>query len=361
MRHLTDPQPPPPRRSQPRKRCASAVALLLGAMALLVGACSTGKHASSNPEALGQRIASAPTSEAAPSGPYAVGRRDVTFVDTSRHTAADPLRDLPEKPSRTLPVMVLYPSTGTAPSDPASAPTTDAPPARGPFPLVEFSHGITASGPLYIGRLQRWTRAGFVVAAPTFPLSGPGAKFPGDPVALGDYRNQPADVRFVLDQLLERNKDSRDPLHGLIDPDEIAVSGHSLGAITTLGLVENSCCQDPRIKAAIAISGIELPFPSGNFDDPPAIPLLLVHGDADKTVPVSGSDHVFDAATPPVYYLRLNGVSHIGVVFGDASHYTDEAVIAFLDQVLKHEQTALAQLTKTFEEEHLPGTWKHRT
>jgi predicted dienelactone hydrolase len=337
------------------------LALLLATTALLAGACSTGRKASSNPEALGQRVASAPTSEAATSGPYAVGRRDVTFVDTSRHTAADPLRNLPEKPSRTLPVMVLYPATGTAPSDPAAPPTTDAPPARGPFPLVEFSHGITASGPLYIGRLQRWARAGFVVVAPTFPLSGPGAKFPGDPVALGDYRNQPADVRFVLDQVLARNSDTADPLHGVIDPGEIAVAGHSLGAITTLGLIQNRCCQDPRIKAGIAISGIELPFPGGTFDDPPATPLLLIHGDADTTVPVSGSDHVFDAAAPPVYYLRLQGVSHVGVVFGDASHFTDQAVIAFLDQFLKHQSSALAQLANSFDEEHLPGVWKHRT
>lgn len=337
-----------------------ALAAALAAMALLAGACSSTKHAASNPEALGQALSSRSTSSTATDGPYPVGRRDVTYVDTSRPTAADPIRNLPEKPSRTLPVMILYPAAGTAPADPAAPPGTNAAPAKGSFPLVVFSHGITASGPIYQGRLQRWARAGFVVAAPTYPLSGPGAKFPGDAVALGDYRNQPADVSFVITQLLAQNANSSDPLHGVIDPSEIAAAGHSLGAITTLGLIENSCCHDSRIKAGISVSGIELPFPNGSFADPPATPLLLVHGDADKTVPVSGSDKVFDTATPPVYYLRLTGATHIDVMFGANATYTDQAVIAFLDQELKHEGSALAGLASTFQREHLPGVWKHR-
>lgn len=349
-----------PRGSRQRRRRGPPLVVFVATLALLAGACSNGRQASSDPEALGQRVASSPARPASTAGPYAVGRRDFTVVDTSRPTDADPVRGTPQKPSRTLPVMVLYPATGAAPADPAAPPTTNAPAARGPFPLVVFSHGITASGPTYLGRLQRWVRAGFVVAAPTFPLSGPGAKFPGDSVALGDYRNQPADVSFVLSQVLAHNGERGDPLYGLIDSDEIAAAGHSLGAITTLGLIENSCCQDHRIKAGIAISGIELPFPNGTFDKPPATPLLLIHGDADATVPVRGSDNVFDRATPPVFYLRLTGVSHIGVVFGDAARFTDQAIIAFLDQELKHQRSALADLASTFTNEHLPGVWKHR-
>lgn len=362
------------RSTEVRRRWLVSLAALLAAAALLVGACSSnGQSASSNPEKLGQNVASGPASGKTSSPPspsssatstettFPVGRRDVTYVDTSRQTAADPMRNLPEKPSRTLPVMVLYPATGATPPDPASPPTPDAPAASGPFPLVVFSHGITASGPIYVARLQRWARAGYVVAAPTFPLSGPGAKFPGDSVALGDYRNQPADVRFVISQLLAHNTAANDPLHGLIDPHEIAAAGHSLGAITTLGLIENSCCHDPLIKAGISVSGVELPFPDGSFDNPPATPLLLIHGDADTTVPVSGSEKVFAAATPPVFFLRLTGATHVDVMFGDTvTEYTDQAVIAFLDQELKHRSSALAQLATTFEHEHLPGVWKHR-
>lgn len=349
-----------PRGSPCRHRRRPSLVALVAALALLAGACSNGRQAPSNPEALGQSIASSPAPPVSTAGPYAVGRRDFTVVDTSRPTDADPVRGTPQKPSRTLPVMVLYPATGAAPASPATPPTTNAGPAHGPFPLVVFSHGITASGPTYLGRLQRWARAGFVVAAPTFPLSGPGAKFPGDSVALGDYRNQPADVSFVISQVLAHNGDRGDPLYKLIDPGEIAAAGHSLGAITTLGLIENSCCQDHRVKAGIAISGVELPFPNGTFDKPPATPLLLIHGDADTTVPVRGSDTAFDRATPPVFYLRLTGVSHVGVVFGDAGRFTDQAIIAFLNQELKHQRSALTDLASTFTTEHLPGVWKHR-
>jgi len=293
------------------------------------------------------------------SGPYAVGRRSVTFVDKTRITNADPQRNLPERPDRTLPVMLLYPATG--PVDPEGAPADDAAPTTGRFPLVVFSHGITASGPVYTIMLQRWARAGYVVAAPTFPLSGPGAKFPGDGVALADYNNQPADVSFVISSVLAANGDSKDPLHGRIDARRIAAGGHSLGAITTLGLVYNSCCIDKRIKAAIEISGIELPFKNGSFDNSPATPLLLVHGAKDNTVPIGGgSDAIFPKAKPPEYYLRYPAGSHISPIFSASLEYTNAAAIAFLDATLKGEPKALQGIPEKVSASGGLATWQPR-
>src|SRR5207248_3269789 len=121
---------------------------------------------------------------------------------------------------------------------------------------------------------------GYVVAAPTFPLSNGNA--PGGPNA-SDYVNQPADVSFVITRLLALDDDA--PLRREIDGKRIGVSGHSLGAITTLGVAANSAVQDRRIDAAVPISGLELPFGSGSFFSTPTPPLLLVHGTADGTVP----------------------------------------------------------------------------
>ncbi len=96
---------------------------------------------------------------------------------------------------------------------------------------------------------------------------------------LGDYENQPADVCFVIDELLALPDD--DPLAGHVDGDAIAAAGHSLGAITTIGVGLNSCCDDDRLDAAVELSGIRAPFPDGEFDDLTRVPFLAVHGAKD--------------------------------------------------------------------------------
>ena len=236
-------------------------------------------------------------------GPYAVGVRTETFVDSSR--ATDPSNGAPGKPSRTLRTLVLYPAQGEA----SDRDVPDAPPAAeaAPFPLIEFSHGFTASGPAYTLLLRQFAAAGYVVAAPTFPLSSGGT--PGGP-NVNDYKNQPADVSFVISEMLRLNKDASSPLRGLIVPDKVAAAGHSLGAITTLGAAYNNCCSDERIKAAVPISGLELPFPDGRFFAQPAPPLLLIHGNEDRTVPYSGSENAYRAAGAPKFLLTIEKGPH---------------------------------------------------
>ena len=157
---------------------------------------------------------------------YGVGVRTETFVDRSRPTNAN--GSYPGAPTRTLPTTIWYPAEGTpGPTEQPNAPAYD----DRRFPLLVFSHGFTASGPAYGLLLRRIASAGYVVAAPTFPLSNGGA--PGGP-RLADVFNQPADVSFVIDQMLAANADPASAFHGTIDPDRIGVGGHSLGAITTL-------------------------------------------------------------------------------------------------------------------------------
>ena len=127
-------------------------------------------------------------------GPHAVGVRSLTLVDSTRETPAH--AGLPALPSRTLPTQVWYPADGPA----GAAPVANAPlAAGGPFPLVASSHGF---GELNVGEAYlaiALARRGFVVAAPTFPLTNLTA--PGG-LDLVDAANQPADVRFVIDQML---------------------------------------------------------------------------------------------------------------------------------------------------------------
>jgi dienelactone hydrolase len=266
---------------------------------------------------------------------YAVGMRSYTFVDRSRPTSAN--GSYPGAQTRTLPTRLLYPAVGN-PSGPA---IMDARPIRRghSFPLIVFSHGFGASGPAYEFLLERFVREGYVIAAPTFPLSSGGA--PGGP-KLTDYVNQPGDVSFVLTSVLRLARQDRS-LRRTIDRHDVGAFGHSLGAITTLGVATNSCCVDPRIRAAVSFSGIELPFPGGSFFSTPTPPLMLVHGNVDGTVPYVGSVSAYAQAPAPKVFLTLEQAGHVPFV----APWLDPAVRSitdFLDGFLKHHRRALRRL-----------------
>ena len=100
----------------------------------------------------------------------------MTFVDTSRSTP--PWDGVPEKPSRILVTTIWYPIRGSGS-------------AEGPYPLIVFAHGLGGSPQDYQRLLSVWAAAGYVVAAPLFPLSS--SETPGGPDG-GDIGNQPGDM-----------------------------------------------------------------------------------------------------------------------------------------------------------------------
>lgn len=311
-------------------RTATAAASLV----LLVAAGCSGSGSSKTPNA-------APT--AAPiTVPTAPGVGVVTdrFVDTSRRTDAN--GNCPAVPSRTLPTTIYYP-TGT----PSAQPQPSAAPARqGPYPLIVFAHGFTANPQMYAGLLTTWAKAGFVVAAPLFPLSGSAS--PCGPIA-GDTANQPGDMRFVLTSVLNAAASGKGILAGLIDQQKVGAAGHSEGAITTLGYVANTCCRDPRVRAAVILAGTAQKYPDGNYDFAQAPPLLLAHGVDDSLIPYLSGVAVFNAARGPKGLL--------GVTRGDHGSAADPAKVGqattdFFDAYLRGDQAALRRLPQ----DATPGT-----
>jgi fermentation-respiration switch protein FrsA (DUF1100 family) len=237
--------------------------------------------------------------------PYAIGLRSYTFVDSSRPTPANGTYS--GAPSRTLRTLLVYPAKG----NPARPAVNNAPPAehgKG-FPLLIFSHGYGGNS---MSRLTELTepivREGFVVAAPTFPLTSSSA--PGGPTP-SDYINQPGDVRFVITQVLALARHNH-RLGKTIDRHKIGAFGNSLGATTTLGVATNSCCLDPRIDAAVSLwgTGTAATFPGGTFFSKPTPPLLLVHGTADQTLPYPLSVNAYAQAPSPKAFLTLEGAPH---------------------------------------------------
>jgi predicted dienelactone hydrolase len=214
-------------------------------------------------------------------------------VDSSRRVV------LPDGRSqtRTLVTELRYPLASTA-----------AGLASGPFPLIVFGHGFAVTPALYATLLDAWTRAGFVVAAPVFPLGN--ANAPGGPDE-SDLHNQPRDVSFVISSLLHAAR-AGGPLAGLIDPQRIAVAGQSDGGDTALAVAYDPRFRDRRVRAAVILSGAEIPG-LGQFAFPrPGPALLATQGSADTINLPAETDLFFAAAHPPKFLLRIAGASHLG-------------------------------------------------
>lgn len=269
---------------------------------------------------------------------YAVGSRTETFVDTSRPTPAN--GTFPGAGTRTLLTTIYYPATG----DPGG-PITEGAPVEGrgaKFPLILMSHGHTARGVFYQGLIREWVRAGYVVAAPDYPLSNLVA--PGGPT-INDVKNQPADATFVIDQVLALDR-KPGGLGGVVDSSRIGAAGHSLGAVTTFGLVYSKCCRDRRIKAAIPMSGAAVLVDTDYFTGI-RTPLLLVHGDADETVPYRGSQDAFERANAAKYLITIVGGKHSPPFLGlgdRQSSVVNHTTLDFFDAYLKGRADALDRL-----------------
>ena len=178
--------------------------------------------------------------------------------------------------------------------------------ANGPYPLIVFSHGLGTVPSQYSSLLSAWAAAGFVVAAPKFPLTSRGVPGGVDPA---DVFSQPDDVSFLISSLQVASGAPTWWLHGMISPNGVGVAGHSEGAITSLGFF-NTCCQDGRVKAVAVFDGDPEAYPGGHyiFDGQPA--MLVVHGTKDGFLPYGQMVSVFNQEKGPKALLSLLGANH---------------------------------------------------
>ena len=271
-------------------------------------------------------------------GHYAVGERVITLVNHDR-TVRMPGHGL--RP-RTLATVVRYPTTGPA----SHVDVRDAPPDRtaGPFPLVVFGHGFAVTPGTYAALLRAWAAAGFVVAAPVFPLEN--ANAPGGPDE-SDLVNQPADMTFVITQMLAADTNPRALLAGTIAPREVAVSGQSDGGETALAVAYDGFYLDPRIRAAVILSGARIPGPLSQLTfSVTGPPLLATQGTADTVNLPRNTYRFFAAAHRPKYLLRLLGAPHLPPYTTEEPQLgiVERVSIAFLDRYLKGAADGTAQM-----------------
>ncbi|WP_203815440.1 alpha/beta hydrolase family protein [Paractinoplanes ferrugineus] len=234
---------------------------LLKALAL-TGATASLAACSTEPAPAAQPSASAAPATTAPTGTFAI---ESEKLELSRGS------------DRPLPTTIWYPTSG------------------GPFALILFSHGLTATPSEYETLLIAWAKAGFAVAAPAYPHTSAGVR---DYNAL-DVLNQPADASYVITELLQRYP-------GQIDTDRIAAAGHSAGGVTTLGMLSGT--RDTRLKAAVVLAGRQLvttPLQGA------ATPILFVHGKLDDTVAIADARSVYNAMTWPKAFMTVTRGNHV--------------------------------------------------
>jgi fermentation-respiration switch protein FrsA (DUF1100 family) len=287
---------------------------------------------------------------------FAVGTTILRFDDQGRSVVAT----------------VYYPATGRAtPLEVDDAPRNT---KWAPYPLILFSHDYGATPNDYKALLHSWAERGYVVAVPTYPVpadqptttttgatsttaltpatgvtstTGPTSTTDATSAetATVDIGERVIDASFVIDRMLDRVQGG---FGTIVDPHRIVAAGHAIGAVTTFVLAYNTGARDPRIDAAMTLAG-GLVGDGSNYFTGVDTPLLAIHGDADATDPIAGTQDAFDLANPPKFYVTLLGSDHSTSFV----HSTDpgfdvveKTTLDFLSAYIGHRPSGLQQLER---------------
>jgi dienelactone hydrolase len=199
---------------------------------------------------------------------------------------------------------------------------------RPPYPLVVFAHGFALTPTPYARLLDTWAHAGYVVAAPAFPVERAGA--PGGPSET-DLPNEPGDIRFVISQLLR----AASPVRGLIDPSRIAVAGQSDGAVAAFSAAYDRRYRDSRIDAALVMSGGPLAGYTAAAGHAPQ--LLAIQGTQDPLNPPAVTTGYYRLLRRPKFMLLLLGAGHLPPYTSDDrwARVVRSTTTAFLNHALR--------------------------
>jgi dienelactone hydrolase len=218
--------------------------------------------------------------------------------------------------SRRLVTRIFYPATGT----PGGNPVPNAPVANGVFPVVEFSHGLGGNPESYAPLIRPLAEAGFVVPAPVFPTTSSGTPGNIQDVYNG---NQSLDVSEVITRTLALNTSAGDPFAGRLDTTGVGVAGHSLGGMTTHGLL--TAWPDERVVAAVPFATVDMGNPSGRV----AAGVLFVHGDQDAVCQYSSARQAYTELPAPKAFLTHRGTGHDQYIWSGYNH--TQTVATYVD------------------------------
>jgi len=240
---------------------------------------------------------------------YDIGVKHMTFVDPSRSIKAG--AGFAGSSERRLDVIVWYPARLKAGASGENAPVA----SGAPWPLVIYSHGTFGQPDNATYLAYELVRHGYVVAAPTYPMTSSVAFTGISAPVISDAYNQPKDISFVIDKLLA------DPFFGpAIDKAKIATSGHSLGAVTSYFTSFGLQTRDPRIVATAPIAAGD-PVQSALSSDmglqgtghaAVSVPTLFLSAEKDVFARTTGRPHAaYSRIEKPRYELLIKGGVHV--------------------------------------------------
>jgi predicted dienelactone hydrolase len=188
-----------------------------------------------------------------------------------------------------------------------------------PLALVVFLKGLNVAPSHYSYYAQRLAQYGFVVALPD-----PETRLPRRE-ELFAATGLLADLQATLRRETEN---PQSPLFERVNPENVALLGHSQGGIVGLDAIVNASAVSfasgdyslpPQLKAAAfygSLLEVELEL-EGDGDRPlnsQGLPLALMAGSRDSLMPAAEVRATYTGlATPPKLYLELEGANHYGI------------------------------------------------
>jgi predicted dienelactone hydrolase len=226
---------------------------------------------------------------------------------------------------------------------PASAPGTKA-------PLVIFSHGfggcatqstfltaaLASRGYLVVAPQHKDARCGGVQQSGRTARSRPEEPFQ-NPEAWSDqtFVDRADDIRAILDAIAHDND-----LAARVDMSRLALTGHSLGGYTVVGLAGAwASWKLPNVKAVLALSPYIQPFVRHHTLSQLSAPVMYQGGTLDFGITpfVERAGGAYDASPAPKYFVDFTGAGHLAWTDIRASVHDriEEYAIAFLDHYVR--------------------------
>jgi predicted dienelactone hydrolase len=276
------------------------------------------------------------------------------------------------------------------------------------MPVVVFSHGLGSNPDDFEEGFKHLASYGYLVAAPQHP--GSDDQWTKDLLRglrrevfdIQEFKDRPADLTFVLDELERRNADT---FGGRLQLDRVAVTGHSFGGYTALALAGATInkpfleeeCEIPygvlNVAVLLECEALRLNAMPSGLQDPRVASVFVLNpvnrsifgeeGLSEITVPVAFVSGSYDPATPPAleqadsftwlttpnrYWYMVEGQAHVNLTKVDPgirdtlnsiegltlpsqnliSDYWRGAVIPFLDTTIRGGTTFAPHLSPAF-------------